>query len=528
MRGKKQPKNQAQPEKSEFSADPSLLEKVAESLPIGTLILSRTGEIVFANRAARASLTDSSEPILGLNLFQSWNAYDHTGNHLGDPSSLIEQLKTDTSVTPQIQIAPASTDSDVPPQELTIRSVATEGTKIDFFLGTFMDDQAREQIRRLEERLLKTQRAQSVGRLAGGIAHNLNSILSPVIGYTDMALQNLHPKDPLFHQMKEIRTATERATDLIRQLLAYGRKQTIRLRQVDLSTVVEHLQTILRQSIREEIEIKYELEKPIHPIHADSAQVQQIVVNLVLNSSEAIPQRGKIFIRTTNCAIDADSAEKGMAPGAYVLLQVADTGKGMKPDVLNHVFEPFFTTKEIGEGTGLGLSTVYGIVKQHGGHINVSSKPGKGSIFKIYFPKSNRQSVPSVNPAVVPTEAAGRKTILVVEDEDSLLRFTCLVLRKVGYTVISAGSGPEAIDKARDFNGTIHLLLTDVIMPRMNGKELYETLSKSHPEMKILYTSGYPDDVIARHGIIDKSEQLLTKPTTVQKLTEKVQKVLEG
>lgn len=528
MSVKNEPENGKQRPVAPSEAEVSVEQKVALAAPIGILALAHTGEIVFANNEALLTLDSAKSEVVGQSFFAKWIVKDQDGNQLLDAVSLFERINQDPTKKTQIQVTYGEEKPNSGGYDLVVAAAPPDSPTFEVLIATFSENSSQQQIQNLEERLRKTQRAQSVGRLAGGIAHNLNSILSPVIGYTDMALQNLHPKDPLFHQMKEIRTATERATDLVRQLLAYGRKQTIRLRQLDLSQVVMHLETILRQSIREDIEIKYELEEPINPIHADSAQLQQIVVNLVLNASEAIPQGGKIFIRTANAEIDSRSSDTGMVPGSYVLLQVADTGRGMEPEVLSHVFEPFFTTKEIGEGTGLGLSTVYGIVKQHGGHIDVSSKPGKGSVFRIYFPKSTRQSAPVPATAVEPVAAAGRKTILVVEDEESLLRFTCLVLRKIGHTVIAAGSGPEAIKKVQEWNGPIDLLLTDVIMPRMNGKELYETLAQSHPEMKILYTSGYPDDVIARHGIIDKSEQLLTKPTTVQRLTEKVQKVLDS
>ncbi len=382
----------------------------------------------------------------------------------------------------------------------------------------------------LEEQLRRAQRMESIGRLAGGVAHNLNNILSPIIGYTDMALDNLRPIDPLYYQVKDIKAAAERATDLVQQLLAFGRKQSFALRKLNLNQVVTDLESILRQTIREDIEVEFSLQQTLHSVKADLAQIQQIIVNLALNACEAMPSGGKISIRTDSVTVDeSDAAEqRDIQEGTYVTLSVSDTGKGMDQHTINHVFEPFFTTKEIGQGTGLGLSTVYGIVRQHGGHVRVESEPGKGATFNVYLPQYDEDPVPSVPRAPTLSTEGGDETILVVEDEMSLLKFTSLVLRKLGYDVLEAENGSAAIDRANNHDGAIHLLLTDVIMPGMNGRELYEKLSETHSEMKILYMSGYPDNVIARHGIISEGEHLLQKPTTVDALTDRVRRALDS
>ncbi|MCP4604745.1 MAG: response regulator [Proteobacteria bacterium] len=383
--------------------------------------------------------------------------------------------------------------------------------------------------KKFEEQLRRAQRMESIGRLAGGVAHNLNNILSPIIGYTDMALGTLDHGNPLYSHIEEIRTATERATDLIRQLLAFGRKQSFKLRVLNLSEVVTDLESILRQSIREDIELKLALDQSLYSVKADRAQVQQIIVNLALNACEAMLDGGEITIKTANVVVDKEHSAiyQDVHPGPHVLLAVSDTGKGMDQDTLNFVFEPFFTTKEVGQGTGLGLATVYGIVKQHGGHIRVDSEPDQGATFNVYLPRYDEQSVPLATPTIEPSPAFGNETILVVEDEESLLKFTSLVLKKMGYNVLEASNGKEAIEIAMNQTDPIDLLLTDVIMPGMNGKEIYKKLSVTHPLMKILYMSGYPDNVIARHGIIDKNENLLQKPTTVDRLAEKVRQTLD-
>ncbi len=382
----------------------------------------------------------------------------------------------------------------------------------------------------LKARLRQAQRMEAIGRLAGGVAHNLNNILSPVIGYTDMALVSLDPSDPLYIQMKDIRAATERATDLVQQLLAFGRKQAFALRTKNLSNVVSDLESILRQTIREDIELKFILDNNLKSIKADLSQIQQIIVNLSLNACEAMPDGGVLTIKTENIELNPppDDLLDGAPAGPHIVLSVSDTGKGMDQEMQNHVFEPFFTTKEIGEGTGLGLSTVYGIVRQHGGYIRVVSEPGLGATFNVYLPQFEESSVSSSKSPIQSATDIEKETVFVVEDEKSLLKFICLVLSKMGYDVLEASDGQAALEMAKQHDGPIHLLLTDVIMPGINGRQLYENLSKTHPEMKILYMSGYPDNVIARHGILSEGENLLPKPTTVDQLTEKVRKVLDG
>jgi two-component system cell cycle sensor histidine kinase/response regulator CckA len=379
-----------------------------------------------------------------------------------------------------------------------------------------------------EDALRRAQKFESIGRLAGGVAHNLNNILSPVIGYTDMALELGESPESLREQLAEIRVATERAISLVRQLLAFGRKQSFELVKLNLAEVVTDLEIILRQTAGEHIELKLDLDTDVDFVMADLAQVQQIIINLVLNACEAISKSGTITIATANVALDQTFCEKfqELQPGPHVMLTVSDTGRGMDEETLRLVFEPFFTTKEIGEGTGLGLATVYGVIKQHGGFISADSMPDQGSAFRVYLPAYSEEEASVEAHSAKQSPEADEQTILVVEDEESLLKFTSLVLRKLGYKVIEASTGAEALGVAGSHDGPIDLLLTDVIMPGMNGKELYERIAASSPNTKVLYTSGYPDDVIAKHGILDRSENLLQKPTTMERLTQKVKSVL--
>lgn len=374
----------------------------------------------------------------------------------------------------------------------------------------------------------RAQKFESIGRLAGGVAHNLNNILSPVLGYTELALEAVESPELLREQLTEIRVATERAIGLVQQLLAFGRKQSFELVALSLTQVVRDLEVFLLDTAGDQVELNLELDPDLDYVMADLAQVQQIVINLAINAREAIAASGKITISTSNVTLTESLCEKheGMLPGPHVMLSVGDTGRGMNEETLKLVFEPFFTTKEIGQGTGLGLATVYGVIKQHGGFISVQSVPDEGSVFKVYLPAHRQEKTSSETRSIESTDDTEEKTILVVEDEESLLRFTSLVLRKSGYRVLEASTGPDALRIAGEHGGPIDLLLTDVIMPGMNGKELFERISASFPGTRVLYTSGYPDDVIAKHGILDKSENLLQKPTTMDKLTQKVKSVL--
>ncbi|MCX5770728.1 MAG: response regulator [Candidatus Hydrogenedentes bacterium] len=401
-------------------------------------------------------------------------------------------------------------------------------------LATGQDVTDRERIEeekeRLHAQLHQAQKMESIGRLAGGIAHDFNNLLTPMIGYAEMALIDLNPADPLYRDFEEIREAAERAKNLTGQLLAFSRRQMLEMKVVNLNKIISSFKKMLQRIIGEDVEIITTLDPDLVNIKGDPPQIQQVLMNLSINARDAMPQGGRLTIETANVTLDASYAKgrPGVEPGQYAMLAVSDTGVGMGRETVDKIFEPFFTTKAPGEGTGLGLATVYGIVKQHGGNIWVYSEPGRGTIFKIYLPQATGDVQPELVIEKQPEMAAGKGTILVVEDETSVRKLACNILKSHGYDVIEAGSSPDALRLAEAHGGPIDLLLTDVVMPQMNGRELYRQIALLRPDLKVLYMSGYTDDVIAHHGVLDAQIEFLQKPFTVDGLVRKVHQMIAG
>jgi two-component system cell cycle sensor histidine kinase/response regulator CckA len=381
----------------------------------------------------------------------------------------------------------------------------------------------------LEKRLQQSLKMESIGRLAGGIAHDFNNLLSPIMGYAQMLLMECHSGNPRHEKLSQILKASERARELTRQLLAFGRKQVLDIRTIILDHAITEFKKIMKRTIREDIRLKFKLNTPSSGIRADVSQIEQILMNLAINSQDAMPHGGELVIETLDVYHDEiyASDHPEVRPGHYVMLSVCDTGSGMDSETIKHVFEPFFTTKEPGKGTGLGLATVHGIVKQHGGSIQVYSELGYGTIFKIYFPRLDQPV--EVTPVVSTRNDAGcgSETILLAEDEEAVRNVVTHILGNRGYTVIAAKDANECLQLARLHKGPIHMLLTDVIMPRMNGRELYQRLSAFLPDLEVLYMSGYTDNVIAHHGILDKGIHFLQKPVSIHTLTTKVRELLD-
>jgi len=384
--------------------------------------------------------------------------------------------------------------------------------------------------RRLEDQIRQSQKVEAVGRLAGGIAHDFNNILTAILGTTQILENELGPDGRHRAEVEEIRRAAERAADLTRQLLAYSRRQVLAPRALDLNVVVAGLEPMLRRLIGEDVELATRLAPGVASVEADPGQLGQVIVNLAINARDAMPQGGKLVIETANAELDAAfvRTHAGAVPGAYVQLSVSDTGIGMDEETRSHLFEPFFTTKEIGKGTGLGLATVYGIVKQSGGYIWVDTEAGRGTTFRICLPRSS--GVPEAatprDPATAP--AGGAETILLVEDEEAVRTLTTRALTARGYTVLVAANGPDALRLAEPLAAPIHLLLTDVVMPEMSGRELTRRLTASRPGLRVLYMSGYSEEAIARHGVLDPGTAFLQKPFTPDALAWRVQEVLSA
>jgi PAS domain S-box-containing protein len=379
-----------------------------------------------------------------------------------------------------------------------------------------------------ENQLLQAQKMEAVGRLAGGVAHDFNNMLSVILSYSDLLFHDLAPDDPHREDLSEITRAGQRAASLTRQLLTFSRQQVVAPRVLDLNEVLGDMSKMLPRLLGEDIELEL---RPgaVGRVRVDPTSIEQVVMNLAVNARDAMPTGGKLTIETSSVVLDETYAREhvGVKPGPHVLLAVTDTGVGMDTATQAHVFEPFFTTKEVGKGTGLGLSTVFGIVMQSGGSIWLHSEPGRGTSFKVYLPRVD-EAAEAVAPSTAPTTLRGTETVLLVEDEAHVRAVARSILARSGYNVLVAGGAAEAIVHCEQHRGAIHLLLTDIVMPKMSGPELATKLVAMRSEMRVLCMSGYTDDSIARHGFLESGAAFLQKPFTPETLTWKVREVLEA
>jgi two-component system, cell cycle sensor histidine kinase and response regulator CckA len=383
---------------------------------------------------------------------------------------------------------------------------------------------------KLQAQLGQAQKMESVGRLAGGIAHDFNNMLGIILGHTDMALEYLDSGQPVHSDLQAIRRATKRSEDLVRQLLAFARKQTIAPKVLVLNDTVEGMLKMLRRLIGENIHLSWMPGKNLWPVNMDPTQIDQILANLCVNARDAIDGVGRVAIETDNVTLDEGDCTRypEAVPGDYVLLAVSDDGCGIDKEILDKLFEPFFTTKEVGKGTGLGLPMIYGIVKQNNGIVNVYSEPGEGTTFKIYIPRhigeDKREQKQSAGLSLV----GGHETVLLVEDEPILLQMGKAMLERLGYRVLDANSPAEAVKIAEEHKNDIHLLITDVIMPEMNGRDLADKLLSLLPHLKLLFMSGYTADVIAHHGVLDPGVKFVQKPFSMKDLANRIREALES
>jgi signal transduction histidine kinase/CheY-like chemotaxis protein len=380
------------------------------------------------------------------------------------------------------------------------------------------------------EQLRQAQKMEAVGRLAGGVAHDFNNLLTAINGYSDLTLRSLEPKNPLRPRIEEIKKAGERAASLTRQLLAFSRKQMLQPRVLDLNTIIAEVDKMLRRLIGEDVLLEARLEPSLGQVKADPGQIEQILMNLVVNARDALPVGGHITIGTRNRYLDRThiKGQEVVKPGHYVVLSVSDDGCGMDSQTQKKIFEPFFTTKEFGKGTGLGLSTVYGIVKQSEGSIWVYSELGKGTTFNIYLPRVDDVAAHEEIVEMKQPVASGRETVLLVEDEPMVRALAREVLEQYGYTVICAADGQEGLDICKAFAGRIDLIITDVVMPRMSGREMAESVVSVRPDARILYMSGFTDDAIVRHGMLDEDFPFIQKPFSPEALASKARELLDA
>jgi two-component system cell cycle sensor histidine kinase/response regulator CckA len=395
------------------------------------------------------------------------------------------------------------------------------------YFEVFAEDVTEKRV--LERQLRMAQKMEAIGRLSGGIAHDFNNHLGVIIGYSRVLKRQLGENNPLTEHALEIEKAGQRAASLTKQLLAFSRQQVLTPAVLSLNTLASEMDRMLPRLLGEDIEVSLELDPELGSVKADQGQIEQVIMNLAVNARDAMPKGGKLKIQTANVVLDQIYTRNhpGSKAGAYVMLGVTDTGTGMDAGTLTHMFEPFFTTKERGKGTGLGLATVYGIVKQSNGYISVESSLGKGSAFQIYLPRHEGQPAAELKSGIV-ENLRGSESILLAEDSEALRKLAQSNLESAGFRVLSAQSGEEALEIATHHGSTFDLLLTDVVMPGMNGRVLAEQLLPRQPRMKVLYMSGYTDSFIAGHGVLEPGTYLLHKPFTEEVLIRKVREVLDG
>lgn len=408
--------------------------------------------------------------------------------------------------------------------EITLHPIQQSGR--DARLAVVLDITGR---RQLEDQLRQAQKMEAVGMLAGGVAHDFNNLLTIITGYSQLVLNSLRVDDPNRYSVEQILKAAERAAGLTQQLLAYSRRQVLQPKVLDINRLVSSLTTMLQRLIGEDVDLRLVLRPDVGRIHADAGQVEQVLMNLVVNARDAMPNGGMLTVETANVELDESYTNRHMEvkSGSYIMLAVSDNGAGMDEATSARLFEPFFTTKGAGKGTGLGLSTVFGIVKRCGGSLQVSSELGRGTSVKVFLPRIDQPLAldPEAQRKVV---ARGHETILLVEDDDMVRNLVRETLHRTGYTVVDANSPVEACRAADEFPGTIHLLITDVVMPKINGRELAGQLVRRRPGLKVLYMSGYTDSAIASMGGLQKEVAFLQKPFTPVGLVEKVREVLEN
>ncbi len=423
-------------------------------------------------------------------------------------------------------------DGDIFYYDQVITPLKDPQGNITHFISTGRDiterKRAEQETAALQEQFRQSQKMEAIGQLAGGIAHDFNNLLTVIKGYSQLSLPELKEGDPLKGNIEEIERAANRAADLTRQLLAFSRRQILDLKVLDLNTILHNLDKMLRRIIGEDIELVTVLAEKLGRVKIDPGQIEQVIMNLAVNARDSMPKGGKLTIETANLELDEVYARNHIAvtPGRYVMLSVSDTGVGMTPEVRDRVFEPFFTTKEKDKGTGLGLSTVYGIVKQSGGNIWVYSELGQGTTFKIYLPRVD-EPLEVWGEKVVEEIPRGNETILIVEDEGAVRKLAMRILERQGYTVFEAHDVDEALQICEDMKEPIHLILTDVVMPQLSGRQLVEQISQVRQDFKVLYMSGYADNAIVHHGVLEKGMNFIQKPFTLEGLARKIREVLD-
>jgi two-component system, cell cycle sensor histidine kinase and response regulator CckA len=506
---------------AEFSNDHKMLEALLESASQAIVAANRDGRIVLANQRTEEMFGYSRSELLGARI-EILLPQSRRSAHGRER----ERYFAHPRVRPMgigLDLAGRRKDGTAFPVEISLSHIETPAGPVAIAFVTDIS-----QRKQLEEQLLHAQKMEAVGRLAGGVAHDFNNMLTVISGYNRMILDELSPLDPLRGYAEEVLKAADRAAALTNQLLAFSRRQVVQPRVINVAILAAQTEKMLRRLLREDIELSHILAPGTGNIKADPGQLEQAIVNLAVNARDAMPDGGRITIETANIELDESYARThlGVKPGPFVMIAVSDTGRGMDAETRRRIFEPFFTTKGVGKGTGLGLATVYGMVKQAGGDIWVYSEIGRGTTFKVYFP---RVMDPVADALATPEDSAqpeGSETVLVVEDEDTVRNLTVMLLRQLGYNVLAASSGAEAIALSASCQDHIALLLTDVVMPNMSGRQLADELLPVRPGMRVLYVSGYTENTVVHHGVLEPGVAFVPKPFTRETLAKKIREVL--
>ncbi|MDQ1330859.1 MAG: hypothetical protein QG578_1124 [Thermodesulfobacteriota bacterium] len=512
----------------ELKASLSLLSASLESTADGILIVDRKGKIARWNQKFADMWKIPGEVLTSRD---DEKAINHILMQLADPERFVEKVRElyqqpDQSSFDQIEFVDGRLfERFSQPQRIEANIVG----RVWSFRDITGRKRAEEEKAKLEEQYRQAQKMEAIGQLAGGVAHDFNNMLNIILGYSQMALMKTDPSSQLSANLMEIMNAARRSADLVRQLLAFARKQTIAPKALDLNDTISGMLNMLRKLIGEDINLIWMPAANLWQVKMDPAQIDQILANLAVNARDSISGVGKITIETGNAQFDKEycSQNTDFVPGQYVLLSVSDNGCGMDKETCEQIFEPFFTTKEVGKGTGMGLATVYGIVKQNSGFIKVQSEPGKGTTFRIYLPRREEEAGTAINePCIHSGPLTGTETVLLVEDNEALLKMGKMMLEELGYGVLTAGTPDEAVKLVEQYAGDIHLVLTDVVMPGMNGRDLMNRLSLLRPGIKGLFMSGYTSNVIAHRGILDEGVYFIQKPFHMEVLASRIRDAL--
>jgi len=494
----------------------ALLESASQAI----ISIDRNGRIVLANPRAEQMFNYTLEELVGARI-EMLLPESKRGGHSRQRDDYFAHPRA-RPMGIGMDLSGRRRDGTEFPVEVSLSNIETDE---GMFAIAFVSDIS--QRKQLEEQLVHAQKMEAVGRLAGGVAHDFNNMLTVISGYNRMIIEELSPLDPLHGYAEEIGKAAERAGAITNQLLAFSRRQVIQPRVISVNTIVAQTEKMLRRLLGEDIQLALTLPEGVGNILADPNQIEQAIVNLAVNARHAMPTGGHIAIETGNVHLDEDyiKTHLGVRPGNFVMISVTDTGHGMDAATKQRIFEPFFTTKERGKGTGLGLATVYGMVKQSGGDIWVYSEPGKGTTFRLYFPRV-AAAVTELKPGEQESaDRQGNETVLVVEDEKPVRDLTVRMLQQLGYSVLSAASGEEAIEIGHSYGSKISLLLTDVVMPQMSGRQVADALLATRPDLKVLYLSGYTGHTVIHHGV-ESDVNFLPKPFSRDALSKKVDEVL--